>query len=564
MSNQNSEKLPHPKFYGSKLFLKFFFWVWLTLILTGITAGLYAYFYHFEPEKQRFFDMGRQIIEENGRILVNAYEKLGPESASYLRLPGSFWLYDADLKNILSRIAHKHGGPKMRPGMPGAAPEDFARPPREFEPTVTSQRMPPQPSEDVRSSDESEPPKMAMGFPPPDETGLPAWTEPGNPRPAMQKQEMPPWERNFDQLFKEKESEIKQLATRLLAGHKILSESVGGEILLGAAIKSDSGNNYAIVCHIPSPAPMHARFIIYRVIENLPVFLLSTGLLCFMLARYIIKPLIDLRTASRSFAMGDLKTRISGPTLTRFDEISDLASDFNEMSEKIEKMISSQRRLFNDISHELRSPLARLQISLELLQRKSPDADQAMLTRIGREISRMNALIEELLQFSKLESNEISSTPEKFQLPEVLAHICNDANFEGKARNCLVKLYTPEQLEITGIPQLIERAVENILRNALRHSPDNSEIRVELQKLDNTAVLTICDHGSGIPEAELQKVFSPFYCLSEERNPQKGGIGLGLAIAQRAVKLHHGQITLKNNPEGGLTATVTLPLDAKA
>lgn len=542
MSSQSSAQMQPPKFYGSKLFLKFFFWVWLTLIITGIMAGLYAYFYHFEPERQRFFAMGRQIIEENGRILVNAYEKLGPESASYLRLPGSFWLYDADLKNILAKIARKHGGPKMGPGMPGEPPGDFDRPPR-------------RPDNEFFQGKH-----MSPGMPePPDNT-----ESNENAPPNTQNPEPPPWERDFDRLFKENEKEIRQLATRLLAGHTILSETIGGEILLGAAIKSDSGKNYAIVCHLPNPVPMRARFIISRIIENLPVFLLTTGLLCFMLARYIIKPLIDLRTASKSFAMGDLKTRITGPTLDRFDEISDLAGDFNEMAEKIEKLVSGQRRLFNDISHELRSPLARLQVSIELLQRKSPDADQSMLTRIGTEISRMNALIEELLQFSKLENNEISSTSERFQLPEVLAQICNDANFEGRARNCLVKLSAPEHLEFSGIPQLIERAVENILRNALKHSPDNSEIKVQLQLLDNAAIITVADQGPGIPEAELQRVFTPFYSLSEERNPQKGGIGLGLAIAQRAIKLHQGQITLKNNLEGGLTATIALPLVTKA
>jgi len=524
-------------FYGSRLFLKFFLWVWLTLVLTGITVAVYGYFYHFEPEKQRFFNISREIIGENGQTLVNAYEKLGSDSIKHFRLPGSFWLYDAELNLIFSGKPARHG---MPPGHESDAPEK----PDE---RMRHQEDMPSPPGEIRSA-----PLPGPDSPPPDK---PEWN--GGKK---------PWFKDdfnkFERLFGEKEPEIRSYAAKLLSEQNPGSETVAGEMLLGATTSSDSGKKYVIICHIPNKMPMPAKFLIYRLFENLPIFLLATGLLCFWLSRYMVKPVIEMRAASRNFAHGDLKTRVTGDAIRRYDELGDLAADFNEMAEKIEKMINSQRRLFGDISHELRSPLARLQVSLELLQNRAGETEQPLLGRIGREISRMNALIEELLQFSRLESGEINGQKQAVELKTTLKHICNDAGFEGKARNLVVILKADEEVAVTGSPQLIERAIENILRNALKYSPDGGTVSVELKRAGSQATISISDHGPGIPEDELQKVFSPFYCLSEDRNPQKGGIGLGLAIAERAIRLHQGQITLSNRHEGGLTATISLPTDS--
>ncbi|MBU1105991.1 MAG: HAMP domain-containing protein [Candidatus Riflebacteria bacterium] len=517
-ATETSTAALHSTFYGSRLFLKFFFWIWFTLILTGILVATYGYFYHFEPEKQRFFSMSRSMIEENGQMLVNAYEKLGIESANYFKLPGSFWLYDADLNMLFSGSPQKgmNRGGRTGPSDPNGHPDM-----RDFGPS-------PEPGE-----------------------------QRGGPRPPGP----PPWHNEmYVEMFKKNQQVINQYATSLLAGQTADSEIIGGEIMLGVAIKSETGKQYAFICHLPSRFTKHASVLIFRILENLPIFLLATGVLCLWLARYMIKPIVELRTASRSFAQGNLATRITGSAINRFDEIGDLATDFNDMADKIEKMIKGQRRLFGDISHELRSPLARLQISVELLQKKSSDAEQPMFARIEKEISRMNAMIEELLQFTKLENSEISGQSRKISLQSLLQRVCNDASFEGKTRNCTVKLNADHDVIVTGTSQLIERAVENILRNALKFSPENSEIIIELQSQNNTANITIADCGPGIPEEDLQKVFAPFYCLSENRNPQSGGIGLGLAIAQRAIKLHKGQITLKNRDGGGLTASISLPL----
>jgi len=471
----------------------------MTLVLTGILVASYGYFYHFEPEKQRFFDMARSMIEENGQMMVNAYEKLGIESAVYFRLPSSFWLYDSDLNVLFSGSSKKPDNHELRSGR--------------------SRR--------------------------PERHGV-----------------EPPWlgDEYYIELFKKNQNEFKQYAASLLASEAVDLIAVDGENLLGATIKSDNDKKFVLICHLPNRGSMRASFLIFRILENLPIFLLATGFLCLWLARYMIKPVIELRTASHSFAQGNLATRVPESAIERFDEIGDLAADFNYMADRIEKMISGQRRLFNDISHELRSPLARLQISLELHQKKFSDAEQPMLARIAKEISRMSALIDELLQFSKLENIEINGQAQKFSLQSLLKQVCSDAGFEGKARNCVFKLNVPEDIVVAGVSQLLERALENVLRNALKFSRENSEIIIELWRDKNTANITIADNGPGIPEEELQKVFAPFYCLSKDRNPQSGGIGLGLAIAQRAIKLHKGQIILKNNPSGGLIVSISLPL----
>lgn len=524
------DKPLHSTFYGSRLFLKFFFWVWLTLILTGITVAVYGYYYHFKPEQQQFFSMSREMLEENGHILVNAYEKLGAESAGYFRLPGSFWLYDTNLTMLFSGAPSKHGPPGPFPSEP---PTSAVAPQSEW---LTKENP------DLRNH-ATQPFEL-----------IPVKKNANAIRSRGQK-----LREKFAKIFSENETAIKDYASRVIDRQSHDSELVAGETLIGSAVESDSGKLYALICHIPNRMPDHTQFLIFKVLENMPIFLLATGLLCFCLARYMVKPVIELRTASNNFAQGNFNTRITDKTLKRFDEIGDLAADFNHMAEKIEQMISSQRRLFSDISHELRSPLARLQVSLELLQEKTAETEQPMIKRIGREISRMNALIEELLQFSKLESFRIDGQSEKIMLQTLLTEICNDAGFEGKSRSLTINLRAPEQVTITGIPQLIERAIENILRNALKYSPEISEILVELRQNEDKAYICITDKGPGIPESEMKKVFSPFYCLSEDRNPQKGGIGLGLAIAERAIKLHHGEITLTNHPSGGLVATIILP-----
>ncbi len=483
-NNNNSAISPISRFYGSGLFVKFFFWFWFTVVLTGIFVASYGYFYHFRPESKRLFSMGREMLEENGQMAVDAYETAGIEQALSVKLPGAFWLYDDSLQII-------------------------------FSPAQTS-------SQKRR------------------------WRS--HPRYEM-----------LLKSFEEKEPEVREIARRLFAGETIESSEIAGEILVGSLLTSESGKKYVIISHFPQKMPRPDHFLAGRIIDTMPFFLLITAMLCYALSRYMVGPISELRQASRDFAGGRLDARVNGTAIRRHDEIGDLAVDFNEMADKIEQMIRAQRRLFGDISHELRSPLARLQVAAELLQKRLPDTEQPMLTRIENEVARINSLIEEILQLSRLETGNINEERRQIDLNETLTRICNDASFEGKARNCQVDIKVAGNFNVTGRQQLIERAIENVLRNAVKYSPENSQIEVKLSGNDKSVLISIADRGPGVPEADIGKLFEPFYRCAEDRNRSTGGHGLGLAIALHAVKLHNGSISVKNRDGGGFTAEITLP-----
>ena len=295
----------------------------------------------------------------------------------------------------------------------------------------------------------------------------------------------------------------------------------------------------------------------------LPIILFVCAVLCFLMARYLAKPIIELQEASRKFANGDFSNKISKKTMSRYDEIGDLAIDFNNMAEKIELGINSQKRLFHDISHELRSPLARMQVAIELLQMKIGNSEKSLLERLEKDVTRMNALIEEVLQFFKLENKQIASAIEEISLEKALENVCTDAEFESKNKHKGVRLEIKQNSIIIGNSALIERAFENIIRNGLRFTPENTVVEVILDKIDNKAIIKIADHGPGIPEEQLNKIFEPFYCIKQDRNPQNGGIGLGLPIALKAIQVHKGSIKISNRTEGGLLVTIELPIEDK-
>jgi len=472
-------------FYGSGLFLKFFFWFWLAVVLTGILVAAYTYVYHFAPENRRIYRMSRELLEENGQMVVDAYEKFGVEAALSVRLPGTFWLFDEKLANLFA--GHKKF---MKSG---------------------------------------------------------------------RKSKRHDRESFFERLML-KDDEIKKIAGRILLEPPSEIEETGVENLIACVVTSETQRRYVIFSHIPARS-RHQKFLIDRMTETMPIFLLVTAIFCYGLARYMVKPISELSEASRKFARGDLAARASKGAESRLDEIGELTVDFNDMADKIETLIRSQRRLFSDISHELRSPLARLQVTVELLQKKPDKNDQPMLQRIEKEISRMNSLIEEVLSYSRLETGNYDGDRQATKLADLMKKICNDADFEARARNCSVNLTLNASPTINCIASLIERAVENLLRNAVRYSPDNSTIAAVVSVIDDKIIISVNDNGPGVPESEIDKLFSPFYRYQEDRDRKTGGIGLGLAIARRAVQLHKGEITLRNRPEGGLSATIRLPFE---
>lgn len=285
--------------------------------------------------------------------------------------------------------------------------------------------------------------------------------------------------------------------------------------------------------------------------------LLTALIVCYLLALYLTLPIRKLRNATKQIADGELQTRVAGNVGKRRDEIADLAKDFDVMAERIESLVTSQQRLNRDISHELRSPLARLNVALELAKQKSGPESQSLLTRIESESTRLNEMIGRLLQLAQLESGVDASDNLRIDLAELVKDVASDADFEARANSKFVQAERIENCTVNGNEELLRSAIENVLRNAVRYTADRTSVEVSLERNNGHAVVTVADHGGGVPEAELANLFRPFYRVGEDRTRSTGGTGLGLAIAERAVKAHKGRITAVNH-NGGLQVKIEL------
>jgi two-component system sensor histidine kinase CpxA len=275
--------------------------------------------------------------------------------------------------------------------------------------------------------------------------------------------------------------------------------------------------------------------------------------------------LTKLRAATQELARGNLRARVAPAFGNRRDELASLGADFDLMAEKIEALVNSQRRLLGDISHELRSPLARLNVALELArQRAGADAAPA-LQRIQREAENLNEMIGQLLALTRLESGAEGVDKTSFDLAQLVREIVDDANYEARSRNRSANLIAPETCSFTGSEQLLRRAIENVIRNALQYTAEQSEVEVKLERANDSAiVITVRDHGPGVPEQALDQLFRPFYRVDEARDRNSGGTGLGLAIAERAIRLHGGTVKAANVSTGGLAVTIVLPVKQTA
>lgn len=295
----------------------------------------------------------------------------------------------------------------------------------------------------------------------------------------------------------------------------------------------------------------------------LVVFLVS-GLICYLLARHISNPIRRLRLATQKLAQGDLEVRI-GDDLHRSDETGALGRDFDQMASRIQVLLEAQNRLLRDISHELRSPLARLNVALGLARQKAGDDAEPSLDRIEKEAERLNELIGFLTTLTRLNSDAGAVEREPIDLTQLLQSVAQDTSYEGAPRKCSVVVNASEQLEIRGSWELLRRAVENVIRNGLHHTADTTDVEVQLTQAetDGQPVARICvrDHGPGVPEKVLDDIFQPFFRVSEDRGRDSGGFGLGLAISRRAVHAHGGNLSA-NNVEGyGLEIVLELPLE---
>jgi signal transduction histidine kinase len=297
------------------------------------------------------------------------------------------------------------------------------------------------------------------------------------------------------------------------------------------------------------------------VIMYLPYYVLLLGaitVLCWGLALQFASPLNRLREVVGRFGAGDLTARVNS---TRRDEIGDVARAFDCMAERIETLLTSERRLLQDISHELRSPLARLSFAAELA-RTSPDRDAAA-KRVQKEIDRLTNLAQNLLQVTREEGDHFSRKLERVALDDLVKEIIQDCEIEAAARDCRLVARGWSRVELRADPELLRRAIENIFRNAIWHAPRGSMIEVTLNRTAANASIAVRDYGPGVPPDALTEIFKPFFRVDNSRNEATGGVGLGLAIAQRAVHVHHGHIWAEN-AEPGLRVCVDLPVEHPA
>ncbi|WP_051229276.1 HAMP domain-containing sensor histidine kinase [Paludibacterium yongneupense] len=309
----------------------------------------------------------------------------------------------------------------------------------------------------------------------------------------------------------------------------------------------------------PPPPPQEASHVL-----GLPVlpFLLSliTGLLsAATIAWYVAKPIRILRAAFTGAGDGKLDANLAQSMGRRRDELADLGHDFDRMTRQLRCLMDGQRRLLHDVSHELRSPMARMQAVIGLL-RQQPERLEAFLDRIERETERMDQLVEELLTLSRLESGVIGTVRDPVAMAEVLGHVADDASLEARSKGCWIDASQNTEACVIGNPELLQRAIENVVRNAIKYSPQDGvvEIAATLDKEAARWCLTVEDRGPGVPEAELTRIFEPFFRGSSGN--QADGHGLGLAIAQQILESHGGSICALGRQGGGLRVVITLPL----
>ena len=287
---------------------------------------------------------------------------------------------------------------------------------------------------------------------------------------------------------------------------------------------------------------------------------LISFILCLLLAHSFSKPIRLIKKATTKLGQGDFTTRVENIT-QRNDELGQLATSFNKMAAQLQQHQSAQQRLLGDISHELRSPMTRLQMALGLAQQESTsgEAREQYLHRCQREIDRLDKMIEDVLALSRLENTLQTADFQQVNLTALIRNIINDEQFMADEK--LIKIHTNSTEEISMLADqvLLASAISNILNNAIKYSPEQSTIDVSLSSDQNEVTLVISDSGNGVPEQALIHLFTPFYRVNLARDRNTGGTGLGLAIAKQAIAVHQGNISAKNNPVKGLSVTIKIP-----
>jgi two-component system, OmpR family, sensor histidine kinase CpxA len=341
------------------------------------------------------------------------------------------------------------------------------------------------------------------------------------------------------------------------------------ERIIGEKALGPSGQGYVVVVTYPAP-PIVPRSMFQflfgdlgtEAIIRLVVVLAVAAFFCFWLARQITSPIDKLRLAARDIANERLGARVDETVENRHDEIAGLGRDFNRMAQRIDTLVTAQRRLLADVSHTLRSPLARLSVALGLAREGAKPETSGHLNRIELESDRLNKLIGQLLTMARVDSGIDLEQKKLFDLVLLIEEVAADGDYEARSRNCTVEFNLPPECMIEGAPEMLRGALENVVRNAVRHTRGGTNVEISMEcrraRCGPRAVIQVRDHGLGVPEDAIAELFLPFHQVSD--GLRHDGTGLGLAITKRAFQLHGGNVTAANAPGGGLLVTLELPV----
>jgi two-component system sensor histidine kinase CpxA len=351
---------------------------------------------------------------------------------------------------------------------------------------------------------------------------------------------------------------VKALLDNDYTKQTLINHSQPVKHLLTFRTTTPEGEEYLLVSTFEHPPLVKYLLAPQRVTFGI----LISGLICFLLAQYFTSPLARLRRSTQMLSLGAFDTTALQQLRKRNDEFGALAIDFDNMSERLRDLLDTQRQLLRDISHELRSPLARISVALGLARNKYSTHGSDEIDRIEREIERLEFLIQELLTFVKIEPHNKHTPLTRVDIRELLEEVVHDARYEQQqirsSHNII--LYCPHDIDVKADARLLHRAIENIVRNACYYSPRDAAINVHCWLDSDNVHISIEDEGPGVPQNMLEKIFQPFVRVSSAREADTGGTGIGLAIAKRVIDMHNGKITATNKPDGnGLIVTVILP-----
>src|SRR5215469_349373 len=356
------------------------------------------------------------------------------------------------------------------------------------------------------------------------------------------------------------------LATTSQKDIPLLPSYPGSDRFAAERVVGPSGREYVFFLIVPGvPIRDILMTLGIETLLSLGAVMLVAGVFCFWLARHITAPVVQLREAAGQIADGHLSTRVSQAMHKRRDEIGVLGQHFDRMAERIESLVAGQQRLLSTVSHELRSPLTRLTLAATLLRNCSLEESTEYLDRIELETEQLDKLNAQLLTLSRIDSGaDTGLAKEEVDLPTLLQEIAVNGNFEARTRSCIVCVGPLEPCTTTGVTDQIRRAIENVVRNAIRYTKAHSQVEIALRRHEappvTTALIQVRDFGPGVPDSDLQKIFLPFYRVPSDDLSNSNGSGLGLAITERIVRMHGGSVRASHAKDGGLLVELELPL----